>query len=65
MGVTIIYLHEQDDGQIHISCEHVGDCEESTALAHGLMQGMVMLDGVSFAKHPDGVAMLPTSPNIQ
>jgi hypothetical protein len=65
MGVAVLYLHEQEDGQIHISAEIVGECENASVLLCELIQTMTMLDGVQYNNQPIGIAANPTASDIQ
>ena len=65
MGFAIIFMHEHEDGRIDISTEVIGECEQADVLATQLMQGMLLLEGVYYSRHPNGIAAHPTALEMQ
>ena len=65
MGVTVIYLHELENGRINVSAESVGECDAADELASHILQGLLLLQGVYYAERPADIAAHPMALEMQ
>jgi hypothetical protein len=52
MGMTIIYLQDIEGG-VQVSAEILGSKGQSAELAHSIVQGMLLIDGVFYKQAKD------------
>ena len=53
MGMTVIYLQDRDDGTVQVSAEILGKQGNASELAHSIVQGMLLIDGVFYQQAKD------------
>lgn len=53
MGMTVIYLQDREDGTVQVSAEILGSQGNSSELAHSIIQGMLLIDGVFYHQAKD------------